>query len=236
MRPIKRRRIIKIVLAVVLVLFAALMALAIYAQTASRNSQPISTSISVPQPKPPREVKDVLTSDSGDLIITYTDGSTQNAGRVVGASGESQAPTQSQISAALIEYCASGRCDSKAPTQQQILEAVATYCAGGICKGSDGSKGADAQPITADQILAAVTSYCADGRCKGADGQSITGAQGEPGKSPVMNCVARTVNGLNTKFVAWKYETEPNSAYRDLYKLPVWAECTNPVDLTGGGA
>lgn len=226
-----KRKTLTIAAALALVLLGAGLIYAAVRQATS-SSAPVPTSIAVPQAEPPREVKSILTNDDGDLIITYTDGTLQNAGRVVGKSGNdgtAQAPTEAQISAAVLEYCASGRCDSKSPTQAQILEAIAAYCAGGICKGGDGR---DAPPITAEQILSAVTSYCHDGRCKGADGQSV---KGDSGESPVMNCVVRKANAGTVRYVAWKYATDADSAYRDLYKLPTWAECTNPVDLTAGG-
>ena len=234
----RRLKLISIGAFCALVVFAGLIGFSMIRQLTS-GEKPLPTSIAVPPARPPREVKDVLTTNDGDLIITYTDGTEQNAGRVVGKPGDnglSQEPNQAQISAAIIEYCAGGRCDSKTPTQAQILEAIASYCAGGICRGQSGQ---DAAPITAEQILAAVTAYCADGRCRGADGQSITGPagpQGERGDSTVMSCVMRQVNATSVRYVSWKYASEPDAAYRDIYKLPAWAECTNPVDLTGGGA
>ncbi|MDI9934676.1 hypothetical protein QM806_04305 [Rhodococcus sp. IEGM 1351] len=232
MKP--KQRLLAIFAASLLATFGIALAVAMYAQFTADRSNEISTSIAVPKPPAPREVKSVLTDSAGDLIITYTDGSTQNAGHVVGKNGDGQAPTQAQISAALLEYCANGRCDSKAPTQQQIVDALNIYCAGGICKGKDG---ASAAPITAEQITLAVSSYCADGRCKGADGQSIkgdtgeAGPQGPAGETTVLSCVTRTSNGVATNYIAWKYVKESVSLYRDLYKLPVWAEASNCIDL-----
>ncbi len=34
-----------------------------------------------------------------------------------------------------------------------------------------------------------------------------------------------------TRFTARKYTDEPDQSYRDLYKLPTWAECNAPIDL-----
>lgn len=58
------------------------------------------------------------------------------------------------------------------------------------------------------------------------------GSNGVNGLSPEIACVVRTVTTVQTKYVAWKYTTEDNSKWRDLYKLPVWAECTSPITPT----
>lgn len=58
------------------------------------------------------------------------------------------------------------------------------------------------------------------------------GESGAAGRSPVLACVVRNLNGLPTRFVAWKYADAANSTYQDLYKLPAWAECSAPIDLT----
>lgn len=217
-----------------LITFGGILGYAIYVSITTDKTSEITTSIASPKPAAPREVKSVLTDSAGDLLITYTDGTVQNAGRVVGRDGNGQAPTQSQISAALIEYCANGRCDSKAPTQQQIIDALNIYCANGVCRGP---AGAAAVPITGDQIAAAVASYCSTGVCRGEDGQSVKGDkgdQGDPGatgangESTLISCVSRST----TRFVAWKYVSEPDQSYRDLYKLPIWAECTNPIAIS----
>lgn len=223
-----RRHVLATVSVVSLVTFAGLLALAIVMQLTTDHTAQISTSIAVPKPAAPREVKSVLTDASGDLIITYTDGTTQNAGRVRGSDGSGQAPTQAQISIALIEYCTGGKCDSKTPTQQQIVDALNVYCSGGKCRGADGQS---ASPITAEQIASAVATFCADGRCRGADGQAVKGDKGDtgmPGSPTVLNCVIRG----DVRYVAWKYSTETDDAYRNLYKLPTWAECTNPITLS----
>lgn len=229
------RRIIAWIVGVVLLLFAGLLIFAVYSYFGARQAEPITTSIAVPKAAPVREVKDIVTNSSGDLIITYTDGSVQNAGRVVGEAGQDgQVPSQAQLSAALIEYCANGRCDAKSPTQEQIMQAITAYCLSGICKGSNG---ADATPITAEQIAAAVNTYCSDGRCKGSTGQpgeeGPVGPTGATGDTTVLSCVIRSTNNVATRYIAWRYSLEPDTAYRDLYKLPVWAECSNPVDLRG---
>ena len=225
------RRLLAVAATSVLTTLAIALPVAMVVQSTT-NRPEISTSLAVPRPPAPREVKSALTdSKSGDLIITYTDGSTQNAGHVV---GYGQAPTQAQISAALLEYCADGRCDGQAPTQQQIVDALTLYCADGICKGKDGAAGI---PITAEQIATAVSSYCADGRCRGADGQSVKGDTGEigprgpAGQDAVLSCVTRSLNNGTANFIAWKYKDEADGEYRNLYKLPSWAEASNCVDL-----
>lgn len=212
---------IVVISAVLLITLGALLGVAIYRQSTSSKVEPISTSLAVPAPEPksPREVKDVLTNSDGDLIITYSDGSVQNAGRVVGQDGKGQAPTSAQIYAALLEYCANGTCNAKQPTQAQIIAALAVYCAGGVCKGD---RGTDAQPITAEQIAQAVTDYCADGRCRGENG-----AAGVNGRDPVISCIDRS----SERFVAWKYSDEPTTSYRNIYRLPLTAECDNPIPV-----
>ncbi|HUH58138.1 MAG TPA: hypothetical protein VL020_06455, partial [Pseudomonadales bacterium] len=105
-------------------LFIVLTGVAMYLNLKHQQVDPITTSIAVPAPKAPREVKSIITNNNGELIITYTDGSTQNAGRVVGQAGkDGDVPSQAQLAAALLEYCAGGACDAKQPTQEQILAA-----------------------------------------------------------------------------------------------------------------
>lgn len=229
------RRFVAVIAVSVLATLAIALPVAMVVQSTT-NRPEISTSLAVPKPPAPREVKSVLTDNAGDLIISYTDGSTQNAGHVVGKSGDGQAPTQAQISAALAEYCANGRCDGQAPTQQEIVDALNLYCVGGICKGKDG---AAAAPITAEQISVAVSSFCADGRCRGADGKSVKGDTGDigprgpAGQATVLNCVIRIMNNVSTTFIAWKYMSDPDLEFRNLYKLPSWAEASNCIDLRG---
>lgn len=186
MKFLRHPRTIFIIAGVVLLIFSLLLGIAMYRQTTTNIKEPIITSVAVPKPadKEPREVKSIETSDGGELIITYTDGSRQNAGKVRGDDGFS--PTAAQIDAALLEYCSSGRCDSKAPTFDQIIAAVSVFCSNGVCKGD---RGADAQPITVEQVAAAVDSYCSAGRCVGATGPGGTdganGTNGTNGEPPV---------------------------------------------------
>lgn len=219
----RTRKLLAISTALFLVIFASMLTYAMVLYFNDRQAGPATTSIAVSKPAGPREVRDITTNDDGNLLITYTDGSTQNAGRVVGNNGQDgvgQVPSQAQLSAALLEYCSNSRCDAKSPTQDQIFSAITAYCQGGVCKGSD------AIPVTVEQILNAVNSYCSDGRCRGTIGP--TGAQGE---NTIMACVIRTVNDVKGNYVSWKYASEPDAAYRDLYKLATWAECSSPIDL-----
>jgi len=98
-------------------------------------------------------------------------------------------------------------------------------------QGAPGANGADAI-VTADQLNLAIANYCFDGRCKGVDGLNGTnGTNGLNGDNAVMACVTRSTNSIDTHYIAWKLSAEPDTSYRDLYKLPVWAECSNPINL-----
>lgn len=145
-------------------------------------------------------------------------------------------PTADQVKQAVYQYCAeTGVCDGHQPSLAAVFAAVTQYCDAGSCKGDDGANGRDATPA---QIQSAVSSYCANGNCKGEAGDDgavgatgATGPAGSSGRSPVLACVIRTVNNTMTRFTAWKYTDEPDQSYRDLYKLPTWAECNAPIDL-----
>jgi hypothetical protein len=212
-------------------------ALAFWAKTQSDNPEEVTTSVAAPKPAPPREVQNTTIDATGNLIITYSDGSVSNVGKVVGAEGqpgEGLYPTTEQLDGAIERYCADGRCDADNPTEAQVLRAVAFYCSGGTCRGDRGMQG---PAPTAQQLEAAVAAYCADGRCRGETGATgttgATGAQGVAGKSPEMACVIRTTNNTSTRYVAWKYAGEPDTEYRNIYQLPVWAVGENCVDLRG---
>lgn len=218
----RKWQVIVVVSAVLLVLLGVLLGIAIVKQSTSNKDEAITTSIAVPKPTAPREVRDVLTNADGNLIITYSDGAVQNAGSVVGRDAEGQPPTPAQIYAALLEYCSAGRCDAKAPTQAQIITALGIYCSGGVCKGD---RGVDAAPLTADQIAAAVASYCSDGRCKGETGNA--GLNGTNGRDPVISCIERS----GERYVAWKYSDEADTSYRNVYRLPLTAACESPITV-----
>lgn len=151
-----------------------------------------------------------------------------------GRDGEDATPEQ--IYRAVSQYCERNNCGDV--SYQEIALAVMSYCSGGKCTGEQGADGKDAKEITQQQIQNAVVSYCSSGACRGADGQSIkgdtgavgpAGAIGPRGEGTDLGCVIRQVNGSQVKYISWKYISEPTSAYRDLYKLPTWAECTNPI-------
>lgn len=183
--------------------------------------------------KPSNNVKDASISDDGYLVLVYEDGTERRVGNILGLPGSQGAPgengrspSQAEIALAVVNYCADGRCDAKQPTADQVATAVYSYCSiRNSCKGETGATGAS---VTTDQIMAAVTQYCNDGRCIGPTGaQGVAGAPGADGKSAVMACVTRD----NGSYVAWKYETEPNSAYRDLYEIPKLSTGSNCIDL-----
>lgn len=106
-------------------------------------------------------------------------------------------PTESQVRAAVADYCAGDRCKPTV-SRSQVAAAVADYCTGGLCQGedgtnggpgadgadgSDGANGAPGPGPTDEQIAAAVAAYCADGKCKGEPGQDgKDGANGADGQ------------------------------------------------------
>lgn len=229
-----RNKISGIVAALTLVLFAGLLAF-IFVTQATTNNAPVTTSIAVPTANSPREVKDILTNDEGYLIITYTDGTKQNAGRVVGqpgTDGNSLLPSQAQVSLAIIEYCLGGKCDAKDPTLDQVYGAIIQYCDGGVCKGLD------AQPVTSEHLFTVVSNYCSDGRCRGDAG--VNGIDGKNATLRLWACVVRT-NPITTppaktptiRWFSWKYDNEPDTAFRDQHTIPDDMSCATTVDLTG---
>lgn len=113
-------------------------------------------------------------------------------------------------------------------------------------KGQKGDAGASAYAVavingytgTQSQWLASLKGDKGDKGDTGATGapgaDGANGTNGVDGRDPVLSCVVRTTNGLRTQYVAWKYATEADAAYRNLYKLPTWAQGENCVDLTAG--
>lgn len=155
-------------------------------------------------------------------------------------------PTPAEIRQAVANYCAStGLCEGRAPSQAVVYAAVTEFCSTNECRGANGAKGTngqngkDAAPVTDSQIQQQVVLYCRENNCvgpAGADGTGIPGTDGQPGtdgRSPLISCVIRDGGISGTKHVAWRYEGEADNAYRDIYKLPTWAECQTPVDLRG---
>lgn len=181
--------------------------------------------------KPSNNVKDASVTDDGYLLLTYEDGTQRKVGNVVGVQGASgsagSSPTQAEIALAILNYCGDGRCDAKSPSTEQVANAVLNYCTvRGSCVGANGADGAS---VTTAQVMDAVAQYCIDGRCNGPQG--VQGVAGVNGRATVMSCVVRTTNTLDTQYVAWKYNDEAYTAYRDLYKLPTWAQGSDCVDL-----
>lgn len=183
--------------------------------------------------KPSNNVKDATISSDGYLVLVYEDGTERRVGNIIGSPGAQgeqgatgRSPSQTEIALAVVNYCADGRCDAKAPTADQVATAVFSYCnSRNTCKGETGAAGAS---VTTDQVMAAVTQYCNDGRCVGPQGtQGIAGAAGADGRSSVMACVTRD----DGDYVAWKYDTEANNAYRNLYKIPPFAGGSECIDL-----
>ena len=169
--------------------------------------------------------------ETKDIIVNYTDGTTQNLGHVSpiqGEPGEDAIISPEIIATAVSVYCDNGRCEGRSVTPADVAFAVQDYCSDNSCRGVDGRDGKDAV-VTSDMVASAVATYCSGGLCKGEKGDA--GAPGTNASPNDMACVIRTVNGIDTRFVAWKLRSESNTAYRDVYKLPVWAECTDPVDL-----
>ncbi len=156
-------------------------------------------------------------------------------------------PSPQEVRQAVADYCAqSGLCEGKAPSASVVYAAVTRYCAENRCQGEagvagkDGTSGAagrdgrDAAPVTDAQIQQQVTAYCAEFGCTGpagADGED--GLPGESGRTPVIACVLRSGGLVDTQYVAWRYEDEPVTAFRDIYQVPTLAPCSEPVDLRG---
>lgn len=201
----------------------------------------VVTSGGITVAKPTNNIKDARLNDKGFLVVEYEDGTTREVGYIIGPRGESGssvAPTEAQIAAAVLDYCTTnGRCNPRSPSAEQVAIAVSDYCSTrNACAGptgATGNTGSQGQNATSEQVMLAVQNYCADGRCTGPSGPAgIAGTNGTNGQDPVLSCVIREVNGIDRQYVAWRYSSEPNSAYKDLYILPVWAQGSDCVDLT----
>lgn len=184
--------------------------------------------------KPVNSVVDAQITDDGNLIVIYADGTSKDAGYVVGFKGDKGddgqglPPTQAQVALAVQEYCSSGVCDGKNPTPSQVASAVSSYCSENNCRGENGSDGSDGQNATPEQIMVAVANYCSDGRCRGEKGdRGVQGIAGENGIPVVMSCVIRD----DGEYVAWKYENQADSLYKNLYEIPVLSQTDSCVDL-----
>lgn len=182
--------------------------------------------------KPVTSITNAQVDKNGDLVVYYSSGESRNVGQVLGSNGrDGRTPSNSEIQVAVKAYCSTNKC-SESPTSAQVMTAVASYCDGSKCKGTDGKSASD------DQVALAVAKYCASGKCKGDTGAAgvdgangvngVNGQNGTDGKSPILNCVnIKDNSGNQTSWVAWKYETEQDSAYRRMYKIAGDSSCIN---------
>lgn len=182
--------------------------------------------------KPVTSITNAQVDKNGDLVVYYSSGESRNVGQVLGSNGEDgRPPSNSEIQVAVKAYCSTNKC-SESPTSAQVMAAVSSYCADNKCKGVEGKSTSD------DQVALAVAKYCANGKCKGDTGEAgangtngingTNGVDGVNGKSPILNCVnIKDNSGNQTSWVAWKYETEQDSAYRRMYKIAGDSTCIN---------
>lgn len=124
------------------------------------------------------------------------------------------------------------------------------------CKGEKGEPGKDGEPGIGiagfDGRNGETGAPGKPGRdgADGTDGQSIRGepgtqgpqgiqgipgelgVPGNPGRTPVIGCVTRRLNNVPVNYIAWRYEDEADTAYRKLYRVPVWAQPEECIDQT----
>lgn len=220
------QKLFNIIIATLLLVCIGLFGYAFWYNATHPSEPKISTSSAVATPQTPRSILSASVNSSGDLIFTYDDGATFDAGHVVGHDGAAKttaiSPSNSQVAAAVAQYCASGKCDGKQPTASQVSTAVTEYCSGGKCLGKDGTN------ATPQMVAYAVANYCSENnQCRGDKGSKgdtgATGATGQAGRTPQLSCVIRWDADLPTVtryYVAWKYSDEATSAYRDMYRVP----------------
>lgn len=166
-----------------------------------------------------------------------------------GPQGEKgDAPTTQQVRLAVADYCAaSGLCEGKTPSASVVYAAVTRYCTENDCRGeigqagkdgtpgSSGRDGRDGAPVTEAQIQAQVAAYCTENNCAGTTGpEGPAGPDGQPGtngRTAVLACVVRDGAMGPVNYVAWRYEDEPDTSYRDIYQVPPLGSCPDPVDV-----
>lgn len=182
--------------------------------------------------KPVTSITNAQVDKNGDLVVYYSSGESRNVGQVLGSNGrDGRTPSNGEIQVAVKAYCLTNKC-SEPTTSAQVMSAVASYCDNSKCKGIDGKGASD------DQVALAVAKYCASGKCKGDTGAAgvdgangtngVNGQNGADGKSPILNCVnIKDNSGNQTSWVAWKYETEQDSAYKRMYKIAGDSTCIN---------
>lgn len=196
--------------------------------------------------KPEKRFDTAFYDGSGNLIIRYSDGSELNAGKFdeeQSTDKPTPAPTLDSfrplVQRAVAEICSNDACKADAPSLPVVVTAVMRICneEPARCKGEDG---ADGRSVTDEQLAAAVatgiSNYCAThNNCKGDTGE--TGATGQPGmdgRTQFDACVIRwdaTLPGVTRYYHAWRYTDEPNSAYRNIHRIPS-NEATNDPNLT----
>lgn len=117
-------------------------------------------------------------------------------------------------------------------------------------RGEAGSQGRDGLPGPAgEEGPAGQPGTAGEPGRSGSDGLSIKGQPGEQGiqgvpgdagpigpaggngRTPILGCVTRELTNLAVNYIAWRYEDEADDAYRNLYRLPTWAQAEGCVDL-----
>lgn len=114
-------------------------------------------------------------------------------------------------------------------------------------QGDEGARGQDG--LQGAQGEAGVIGPQGQPGTPGADGRSIQGepgpqgtqgVQGEAGpigltggsgRTPILGCVIRDLNNMAVNYIAWRYDDEADDAYRNLYRLPTWAQAEGCLDL-----
>ena len=225
---LKRDKLLKI-LSLMMVLSLAFSGYTLFKSLTLKPGQSVTIAGGTKVEKPVTSITNAQVDKNGDLVVYYSDGESRNVGQVLGSNGkDGKTPSNSEIQVAVKAYCSTNKC-SESPTSAQVMAAVASYCSDNKCKGTDGKNASD------DQVAVAVAKYCASGKCKGDTGETgangtngTNGADGVNGKSPVLNCVnIKDNSGNQTSWVAWKYETEQDSAYRRMYKIDGDSSCIN---------
>ena len=241
MRRLLTEKRVLIIAGIMIVLAFAFSTYTAYRTFTLKPGQQVVTSGGITVAKPTNGIVDATLRDDGYLVVKFEDGTTKTIGYVVGKQGEkgdSVSQSQAQIAVAVTQYCSdNNRCDAKSPSPEQVAAAVTSYCsARNDCTGQTGAagtNGTNGQNATAEQVMAAVQTYCSDGRCTGPKGdQGVSGTNGIDGKDPVISCVVRPINNTTRQYVAWKYSTDPDSSYKNLYLLPTWAQGQDCIDLT----
>lgn len=194
----KTREVITIIAFVLSLLCAGYNIYTLIQAWTAKPGERVETTLGTTFKKPEKRILSATVNSDGDLIVSYTDKTTTNAGHVVGADGKDGVsplgPSTETIKEAVDKHCKNNPCTSIV-SSEQIAAAVANYCKGGRCRGDNGKS------VSASDIADAVTAYCKDGRCvgpagangkdgtNGADGVSTPGQDGKDGVTPILKCV-----------------------------------------------